>query len=182
MTCIAGLVEDGQVYLAGDSGEFTGWNVIVVPEGKIYRKGPCLLGSAGYARFRDVVKHQLVLPGLEGYDTVEQWAVLGLVPSLRECLREHGQLKQESGQESHENTLLIGVAGQLIRVSQDFAVTQHHEMAAIGCGAEYALGSLWSTVLLDPRARLQLALESAAAFSAGVRRPFTFLNTLEDSA
>lgn len=176
MTCIVGLVEHGTVYMAGDSGQFHGWDVTTLPGGKVYEKGGCLFGSAGYARFRQLVQHHLRIP-FKGTLSLEEWAVTKLVPEMRSLLKEHGHATVQNATESHESVLLIGAEGRLLKVGGDYTVTEATPYGAVGCGQDFALGVLHATATLGlaPFDRLRMALEAAGHFSAGVREPFTFL-------
>lgn len=48
---------------------------------------------------------------------------------------------------------------------------------AVGCGANYALGSLYSTVEMDIDTRIKKAMDAAAEFSAGVRAPYYWIDS-----
>lgn len=182
MTCIVGLADGGAVYLGADSGQFTGWDLTTLRDGKIYRKAHTLIGSAGLSRFGQIVRYHLELPSMEG--DAKEWLVRLVVPEMRKALKEHGHAKVENGREEHDGRLLVGVAGRLFQVANDCCVSERSDpWDAVGCGADFALGSLHATagIGLVPRDRIQRALEAAAHFSAGVRAPFTLL-TLEPAA
>lgn len=55
--------------------------------------------------------------------------------------------------------------------------------AAVGCGQELALGALFATeqTSLRPQERLEVALEAAERFSAGVRAPFAYMSSAEEN-
>ena len=44
MTCIAGLVHDGAVYLAGDSAGCSGWDLTVRADPKVFVSGSYVMG------------------------------------------------------------------------------------------------------------------------------------------
>ena len=44
MTCIVGLVENGVVYIGGDSSGVGGWNLMLRKDRKVFRVGEALLG------------------------------------------------------------------------------------------------------------------------------------------
>jgi ATP-dependent protease HslVU (ClpYQ) peptidase subunit len=50
------------------------------------------------------------------------------------------------------------------------------EFAAVGCGEDIALGAMYATRHLPPAKRIEMALEAAERFSAGVRGPFITLD------
>jgi hypothetical protein len=170
------MVEGGTVYMAGDSGQFSGWDVTALPGGKVYEKGGCLFGSAGYARFRQLIQHHLVVP-FKGDLGLDEWAVTKLVPAMRALLKDHGHATVTNAMESHESVLLVGAEGRLLKVGGDYTVTEATPYGAVGCGQDFALGVLYATADkgAEPFDRLRLALEAAGHFSAGVREPYTFL-------
>ena len=85
---------------------------------------------------------------------------------------QHAEMAAASSQ------ILVAFRGRLFVVQCDFQVCERSERYdAIGCGADYALGSLFETDgrKMNPRSRLKRALQCAEKFSAGVRGPFTIL-------
>ena len=67
----------------------------------------------------------------------------------------------------------IGKAGRLFTIQSDYQVAEVADnYTAVGCGQDYALGSLYATLESIPTKRIKLALETAAYFSAAVRPPF----------
>ena len=71
------------------------------------------------------------------------------------------------------------MAGQLFVVESDYQVgVTADSYAAVGCGADIALGALYGTAGSDmpPRKRVTTALRAAERFSAGVRAPFVCLS------
>ena len=75
-------------------------------------------------------------------------------------------------------TFLLGYKGKLYSIDSDFQVgIPSLQYDAIGCGAELVLGSLHTTAKfnLDPQERIELSLEAASTFNAGVQGPYVVL-------
>ena len=47
MTCIAGIMKDGKVYLAGERGASEGNYIVPIDKPKIWKTGPYIFGFAG---------------------------------------------------------------------------------------------------------------------------------------
>ncbi len=100
------------------------------------------------------------------------------IDEVRRCLKDGGFATKKEEQESG-GTFLVGYHGHLYQIAGDYQVAEnvlHYD--ACGCGADIALGSLYSTVG-SPTKRLETALKAAEQFSAGVRGPFHYISSVE---
>jgi len=99
--------------------------------------------------------------------------VTEFVDAVRGCLKDGGWAQRSNDVETG-GSFLVAHEGRLFSIQSDYqvgeAVRGYH---AIGCGADYALGSLASTEHLPPEERVRKALECAELFNGGVRAPFT---------
>lgn len=173
MTCIAGIEHRNQVWLAGDSGIFwsNAWVSAATP--KIARVGHYLIGAAGDLRCLNLVQYVMKLPappkrGLEAF------LARDFVPAVRKSLAD--EPKDEAGNPLTDFELLVGVSGSLHVVSADGSVVRCRDgFFAIGSGAAPAMGVLYATRKIQPRARLICALSAAEKYTPYVRAPFTVL-------
>ncbi|RWX70454.1 hypothetical protein EN780_03405 [Mesorhizobium sp. M4B.F.Ca.ET.089.01.1.1] len=157
MTCIVGLIDDGAVYMGGDSAAILDSNVEVRQNRKVFRKGAYLIGYAGSYRVGQLIEHTLELDSPQG-------ALLKhMITHVAEKIREI------SGKESAE--VLIGCLGRLFKFSSDFSVAEYKRYAAIGQADQCALGSLFDG-RGDPTKRVLRALGAAQEHNAAVRAPF----------
>lgn len=190
MTAIVGLVDAGHAWIAGDTGCFRGWSRHTIGgTGKIFRNKECVIGLAGRAVDAQLIEHVLVPPAVEDLE-LKQWAITEFVPALREVLKDNGRLEVKNGIERGDSLFMLGIRDRLFQVGEDFYVSERvHGFDAVGCGEEYALGSLHANTLSEngtavvPPAitRLENALQAAAYFSAGVHPPFTYASTTGES-
>lgn len=157
MTCIAGLLDNGKVYIGADSAAAGDDTIEVRANRKVFRNGEYLIGFTGSFRIGQLLQYTpLDSPGA----TVMGHLVTTIVPALKKLV----------GKEEF-NDILIGCRGRLFKVCTDYSVAEYHSYAAAGQGEPYALGRLHGS-LGSPELRLVAALEAAQAHSAAVRAPF----------
>lgn len=174
MTCIAGLVANGKVYMGADSAGVSGLDLRVRADQKMFRKGPFLIGCTTSFRMQQIIQYEWELPGHPEEMGLMEFMVREFVGTLRKALTTGGFAKKNSEQEEGGD-FLVGYRGFLFNICSDFQVAQVQEAySATGCGAAYALGSLFATAdqTMLPDHRIEAALRAAENFSAGVRGPF----------
>jgi ATP-dependent protease HslVU (ClpYQ) peptidase subunit len=175
MTCIVGLIDKGKVYMGGDSAALSGYDINLSVHPKVFRNGPFLMGYTSSFRMGQLLQHALHAPERGVGQDVYAYMVTTFVDAVRQCLKDGGYArKHDEGEEG--GTFLVAYAGRLFMIADDYqvheAVGSYH---AVGCGADYALGSMRVTASTKPKQRIRMALETAAHFSAGVAGPFTIL-------
>ncbi len=179
MTIIAALkTDDGRILMGADSAGVGGYSLQNRTDPKIYKNGEFMLGFTSSFRMGQLLGHAMVPPVryAESKDTIEKFMATTFIDAVRKCLKDGGFAKKENEVESGGN-FLVGYRGRIYEIGGDYQVgTIRQDFAAVGCGFDLALGSLYSTdgLIKDPQLRLQVALESAERFSAGVRSPFIF--------
>lgn len=146
---------------------------------KVFLNGNFIFGFTTSFRMGNLLQYKLECPKQpHGMDDMRFMVTL-FVDAVRKCFKENGFGSCEAG-----GTFIVGYNGNLYTIYGDYQVGRHHEnYSSVGCGSEFALGSLHSSdkIDLDPKERLTMALDAASHFSAGVAGPYTFL-TLEASA
>jgi len=174
VTAIVGLVHDDRVYIGGDSAGVAGYVTQVRSDAKVFRNGPYLFGFTSSFRMGQLLRYALQPPAV-GAD-LDKFMVTTFVDAVRDCLKAGGFATKESEAE-HGGTFVVGVAGRLFRIDSDYQVgEQADRFDAVGCGQEFALGALHATAGMPPKRRINLALEAAARYSAGVTGPFICLS------
>lgn len=179
MTAVAGIVENGIVWLGGDSAGVGGLSLQTRSDPKVFRNGESVIGYTTSFRMGQILEHHLSLPvPFEGENGMG-YMVKRFVPAVKSVLKEHGFGTTQNGRDEG-GTFLIGYRGELYEIESDYQVARvRQSYHAVGCGMDLSLGSLFSTAKskMKPRERIQLALEAAAEFSAGVRPPFTIISS-----
>ena len=172
VTVVVGLVQDGRIYMGADSAAVSGWNVSPTRLRKVFCVGEFIIGYAGSFRMGQILQYHLSVPQQQDGVSDERYMVTEVVEAVRQCLKDKGYTKIDSNRESGA-FVLIGYRGQLYQIEDDFQVnTFHDDMAALGAGAEFALGALAALSDLKPTKRIKRALEISAQFSGAVCAPF----------
>ena len=176
MTVIAGIAHKGKVWIGGDSLAADDSGLCTVrADRKVFHCGEYLIGFMDSFRMRDLLwcVFEPPAPPTPTKD-LRGFMVREFIPCVRELFKEGGFAVTQDGRESG-GYFLAGIRGRLFMIGNDYQVAEnlcHYD--AIGCGADIALGSLFSSCESgwSPRHRVELALEAAAEFNIGVAPPF----------
>lgn len=172
MTCIVGLVEEGHVYLGGDSAGIGGWSLTVRKDKKLFRNGEFLIGGTGSFRLIQLLQYAFTPPTYDPDSDLGKYMATTFIDAVRQCLKDGGLAEKKSEQESG-GYFLVGFAGRLFFIEADYQVGEALcGYNAIGTGGEIAKGVLYATPDVQPRKRIELALRGAEEHNAGVRGPF----------
>jgi ATP-dependent protease HslVU (ClpYQ) peptidase subunit len=181
MTCIVGMVENGKVYIAGDSaGVNSNFQSTVRADTKVFQVGEFLFGGCGSFRMIQLLRYKLEAPARKECQEDYEYLVSDWLEAVRAVMKEGGCIEEDEGVESIPGSFLVGYRGGLYEVDNDFQVAQSSDgMMACGCADDVALGSLYTSVNLrpnmpgmTPELMLQIALAAATNFSGGVRAPY----------
>ncbi|EIV91013.1 hypothetical protein [Frankia sp. QA3] len=176
MTCIVGVQQDGRVVIGGDSAGVAGWSITVRADTKVFRNGEFIMGFTDSFRMGQLLRYSLVPPVPQDWD-LDRFMATDFIAVVRDCLREGGFARNDSGNESG-GLFLVGIRGHLYRIDSDYQIGRSvDDYYAVGSGDEYACGSLHSTRGLDAEQRVQMALEAAAHHSTGVCPPFHIVSS-----
>lgn len=178
MTCIAGIVYDSTVYLAGDSAGCSGWDLTVRADPKVFTSGSYVMGFTTSFRMGQLLRYAFSPPEPEAGD-LHRFMCTSFTDALRQCLKDGGWAERDKEREAG-GTFLVGTHGRLFIFNSDYQVAEPADpYAAVGCGAAYALGALHATEggKITPQRRLDGALAAAERFSNGVRGPFAHVST-----
>jgi len=172
MTCIVGLIHNGEVLIGGDSAGVGGYDVTIRKDAKVFRRGEFLIGGTTSFRMLQLLRFRLTVAERPESMDVYEYMVTWFIDAVRECLKAGGyatkNLEVETG-----GQFLVGYQGRLFKVDNDYQVGESVESyAACGCGEPYALGALWASADDSAHRRVERALTAASNFSAGVRAPF----------
>lgn len=175
MTCVAGVVDEGIVYMGADSAGVAGFDLVVRADGKLFRRGDFLIGFCGSFRIGQLLRYRLKLPVHQDGVDVHEFMATQFVDSVRECLREGG-CERKRDEVVSGGTFLVGYRSRLFQIESDYQVGEAAAgIDAVGCGAPAALGAM--SALRDVNALrgpnlVHAALQAAERLNAGVRGPF----------
>lgn len=178
MTAIAGVIEDGKVYIGGDSAGVGGYCLETRSDPKVFKNGEFAMGYTTSFRMGQILQFHLLPPvPLEDQDLLA-FMVTRFIPAVRAVLKEHGFQSTDKGEEIG-GTFLVGYRGELFGIDSDYQVGRVRQpFHAVGCGHDLVKGSLHATQAFDlsPKERIKMALEAASEFSAGVVGPYEIVS------
>ena len=180
MTCIVAIEQEGTIYLGGDSAasEPATLALRILHEPKVFRNGEMIMGCCSSLRIQQLMQHSLVLPARTEYQDDLEYLVTDFIDAVRAVQRDKGVQKKENEFEEHDAQFLLGYRGNIYYVEDDYQVYRTNEpWAAVGSGSDLALGALYALKgsKCTPEEKIQIALEAAESYNAGVRRPFYVL-------
>lgn len=172
MTCIVGVVDNGKVFIGGDSAGVAGYSLTVRADRKVFRNGDFIMGFTSSFRMGQLLAKSFTPPKRHPDTDVYKFMVTDFIDSVRDCLKTGGYAEKHNEAEKG-GTFIVGYQGRLFLIDSDYQVGEAIDgFDACGCGAEIAQGALFANPAGKPRDRLKVALEAAERFSAGVRGPF----------
>ena len=180
MTCVVAIIADGKTYMGADSLGIAGYSSEIRAHKKIFYNGEFLIGGTLSFRMLDILQYSFVPPVIDpNIDDLRRYMCTSFIARLRETLSTDGfDIKADDSNQDNVGTTLVAIRDRLFTIGGDFQVGENVEpYAAVGHGQDVAIGSLFSTHDLEPEDRIQVALEAAEQFSAGVGRPFHILST-----
>ena len=182
MTVIVAVVsDDGEIIFGADSAATDDSGTLALrADGKLFTKSGYTIGFCGSYRVGQLVKHEMHLPSPSycmTYDEAERFMVREFVPRLRKLLSKNGCMNTSGVNKIEDSSsLLVGFDGYLFVIADDFQVeVTHDDYAAIGSGAQIALGSLHADKTaghLSAYDAVQNALAASERYCAHVRSPF----------
>jgi ATP-dependent protease HslVU (ClpYQ) peptidase subunit len=178
MTCIIGLIHRNKVFIGADSqGTALTFDKSMRKDAKVFSvNGKFLIGCSGSYRQGQLLRYGFTPPEQRNDIDDHKYMCTEFIDAIRKCLKDGGLTQVKDGQEKCEGFFLVAYKGRLYEIEDDFQVGEvAEEYNAVGCGASYALGSLYSNPAIDAKKRITQALEAAEHFSAGVGRPFLIL-------
>lgn len=165
--------------MGSDSAASSETSIEIRNDPKVFLNGDVLFGFADSFRAGQLLRHSLQIPKIPATtEELDKWLVTTFIDAVRSCLDAGGVSSKENGTEEG-NMFLLGIMGRLYSVESDYQVARLIAgYAAIGCGADLALGALHATrSLKNARGRILRALEASAEHSAYVAPPFTILES-----
>lgn len=187
MTCIIGLTENGVTWMGGDSLATSWYDGDVIQERKIFKlldTSNAILGFSGSVRDLNILHYaENLIDKRDEPDIDHKYIVTKFIPSVSKLLGNNGRNISDKGINEFESYFLLAYKDKLWKIENNYAVLSHNnKYESIGCGCDYALGSLYSTEQskLTPVERIHMALQAASKFSVGVASPFYIINTKND--
>ena len=163
MSCVAALKHNGKVYVAADSLSSSEDKLYYRKDKKMFRNGKYLIGFCGSVRTGQVLTSKFWKPPTDIYAVPDRLIKL---MEAKGCL-----ITTEEQNKNCGCNFIFATKNEIYEILVDFQLVEpRDDYTAIGSGADYALGSLFSTkgTNLKPEERLHLAIEAASYFSSSV--------------
>jgi ATP-dependent protease HslVU (ClpYQ) peptidase subunit len=167
MTCIVGYVDNGIVYIGGDSAGSTDEIIRERVDKKVFRVQDFLIGFTTSFRMGQLLQHKLKVPKQKCKSDFKFMCTV-FIDSVKMVFKE----------DNMKGNFLVGYRGVLYDIEEDFQVAMVAEKYnAVGSGSQYALGALHALVdtLGDDESPITIvtaALEASARFNPFVQGPF----------
>jgi len=182
MTCIVGIVdkENNKVYIGGDSAGISDLTINIRKDRKVFKVGDFVIGCTSSYRMIQLLMFSFKPPGINNKNLFEYMCV-DFVNAVKETFRDGGFMQTEQLGDDSGGEFLVGYKNRLFKICSDFQVGENlNGIDSIGCGAYFALGSLYFSSkqsLLSVKMQVKSALEASSFYSAGVDKPFIILET-----
>jgi hypothetical protein len=121
VTCIAGIVENGTVYIGGDSAGVAGWSLAVRADAKVWATEEFAFGFTSSFRMGQLLRYKLNPPARLVGQSVDEYMVGPWIDAVRQRLKAGGYARTEEGAEKG-GTFLVGYEGRLFEISSDYQV------------------------------------------------------------
>jgi len=179
MTCIVGYIDrqNGNVIIGGDSASIDCYyNVTQRKNEKVFYVGEFVIGCVGSFRMMQLLQFSLELPKVD--KSIFEYMCTDFIKVVRQCFKDGGYLQTYDSGGDKTDMFLVGYKNNLFRIDEDFQVAETiRGYDAIGCGSEYALGSIFLTNETNPVDIIVNALRCAEHFSGAVKEPFKVCQT-----
>lgn len=182
MTCIVAIKDPitKSLLIAGDSIGVDSESMSKVErlDGKVFRKQDMLFGFTTSFRMGQILQYQFDLPEYHSDGDAHQYMVRKFIPCLLDQFEADRYLKYVDSVASGGD-FIVAFDGNIFVVESDFQVGHVKDFHySIGCGGEYALGSMhtydymsslnFETTEASLRFKAKLALDAAKSHSIGV--------------
>lgn len=169
---------DSRVTMVSDGGRYY---TLPKSNAKLIKNGDYLIGTAGDLRIINILTYIFKAPiPPKSSVNLDKFMISVFVPSLKSCFEEQGiPTKESTGAD-----ILVVVRGKVYEIGENFEWSPDtNRMYAIGSGASYALGSLYTSMkkhtMTEAQASIRQALEVSASLDPYTGSPFSVISQKE---
>jgi len=167
MTCIIGLVENGEVYIGADGASSNGHFIENARIEKVFRNGKYVIAYTSSFRMGQLLQYCISLPDPPEKVTLK-FMVEEFIEIVRDEFKKYGYSKVESNEETG-GTFIVGVNNSLFHVYNDYQVGHYQDGFTVdGSGRYFAVGAMEALKDFDPEPRIARSIEIAGKFCTTV--------------
>jgi 20S proteasome alpha/beta subunit len=173
MTCIVAISDNGKVYMGGDRGHSDSHTLVSSTQPKIFDVGSYLIGYCGNSGIGQAVVYNFQYPAVGKTHNIDRHMLKVFIPALRSFFKE-SDIKIPDDDDSNAG-FIVGVKGRVYEIDiSDFQCVEYEEVS-IGSGSSYAYGSLYTSIDLPAKARVEKAIQAAINYSPTCKAPIDIL-------
>ena len=184
MTCIVGYVQDGVVFLGGDSLGSDDYLKSTFTQKKVFKSkydSNLIIGLSGNYILQ-FLQYEDIFMDIALYEDINEYLITRFVPNLRELVMRYSAFDGEDNNKM-SGELMFGYQDKLFKVQEDYSIIERKDnFDAMGTGEATSLGAL--NILRDnylpPIEKIRIVLKTSSKFNTGVAPPFYIINTLDD--
>lgn len=174
MTCIVGIIDKKEIVMGADSAGVAGLKITTRKDPKVFKNGNFLIGCTSSFRMINLLRFSLNPPEQLSSQDDYEYMCTSFIDSVRDCFKRGGYTYVNNNQENG-GTFLVGYNRRIYCIESDFQVAESlNDYTSIGCGEEFAIGSLATTQgqPMSSEERVKIALKISSENSGGVAPPF----------
>lgn len=162
MTCIVAVETPRRAYIGADAFVGSASYSDVRAGSKLFARNGWHVGVAGSSRLSNVLEHVFEWPAAPSSEDLA--AVVRVASDIAKLVADDDMcFSNEGGQRSLSSEVMLAAAGRVYVLGVNLgAYRSRRGYAAIGSGDQYALGALYATKDMPPRARVLVALRASA--------------------
>ncbi len=179
MTCVVSWIQDGNVYMGGDSGASDGTLEVTLDNPKVVYNAQTkmMFGLTASYRMAQLLQYELNVPKQTQKDDLT-YLIKQVVPAIRKCFAEGGFI-QKVEEVEYGGFFLVGYKSKAYTIQRDFSVIVPTDpYSALGSGyviASGALSALSNCGHMTVVEKLFTALRAAEKHLECIRPPYTII-------
>jgi len=186
MTCIVGVIEPKEIHIGADSSVTSGYTKYELPpdNGKliVVKKPKMLMGVSGDIRALQIIRHCFRAPIKTRGEDIPKYLNTKFIGSIRKVFKTEGAIKIISSKEYVPMQMLVVTTSGIYKVSSDLAVTGVLDRyAAIGSGEEAAIGSLYTSSLVNSYLSKELKMPVVDRIEAAIKAASKYCHGVDDN-
>ena len=173
MTCIVAIGDGKNIYMGGDRGHSDTHTLVSSTQPKIFDVGSYLIGYCGNSGIGQAVIYNFEYPAVGKTHNIDRHMLKVFIPALRSFFKDNDIKIPED--DDNNAGFIVGVKGRVYEIDiSDFQCTEYEEVS-IGSGSSYAYGSLYTSIDLPAKTRVEKAIQSAINYSPTCQAPIDIL-------